>query len=520
LELRWSDSWHFQMSDQAVSASAFLLSMQAIKKSFNGIEVLKGVDFAVRSGEVHALVGENGAGKSTLMNLLAGVHLPTSGTIYFDGRDNLQISDEKTAHGLGISTVFQERSLFAQLNLADNIFAARQPTRFGQIDQKKLLADTRALLKRVELGLEPTQLVGELSPAQQQLVEIAKALSLNAKLMIFDEPTSSLTETETRALFRVTRQLRSQGVGIIYITHRLEEIFLIADRVSVLKDGEGQGTFNTSETNTNELVHRMVGRSLEIRHKDAVAAGNPVTLEARNLSDPKNAPRPLLRNISFNVRKGEIVGLAGLAGAGRTELALSIFGARPRDSGEVFLNQKRISIHSPRDAIKAGLGYVAEDRKEGGLFLEMSIAANVAAAKLEEFGSWWMSGRLQRNVAERFRQSLRIVSANVSQPVQRLSGGNQQKVVLAKWLLLDPQVLIVDEPTRGIDIGAKAEVHHLLYQHSRKGCSVVVISSDLLEILDVSDRIYVMREGQITAELSRRDATEEKVMRFACLAPQ
>jgi ribose transport system ATP-binding protein len=275
------------MTDTQGLADVPLLLMQAVKKSFDGIEVLKGVDFTVRAGEVHALVGENGAGKSTLMNLLAGVHQPTSGTIHFAGLDNLQIPDEKTAQELGISIVFQERSLFAQLSLADNIFAARQPARFGHVNRRKLSTDTRTLLRRVELDLAPNQLVGELSPAQQQLVEIAKALSLNAKLMIFDEPTSSLTDTETRALFRVIRQLRTQNVGIIYITHRLEEIFLIADRVSVLKDGEGQGTFNTAETNTNELVRRMVGRSLELRHKDAVAAGRPIALDVRNISDPK-----------------------------------------------------------------------------------------------------------------------------------------------------------------------------------------------------------------------------------------
>jgi ribose transport system ATP-binding protein len=497
-----------------------LLSMRGVRKSFNGVEVLKGVDFAVQTGEVHALVGENGAGKSTLMNLLAGVHQPTSGTIDFAGLADLQIPDEKTAQELGIGIVFQERSLFAQLNLADNIFAARQPARLGHIQRKKLWAETRTLLRRVDLDLEPNRLVGDLSPAQQQLAEIAKALSLKAKLMIFDEPTSSLTDTETRALFRVIRQLREQGVGIIYITHRLEEIFLIADRVSVLKDGEGQGTYRTAETNTNELVRRMVGRSLELRHKDAVAAGNPITFEVRNFSDPKNSLRPLLKNISFSVRQGEIVGFAGLAGAGRTELALSILGVRARGSGEIFLHGKKVSVRSPSDAIRAGLGYVSEDRKEGGLFMEMSIAANVAAANLQAFGSWWMSTRKQRRTAEQFRQTLRIASADVKQPVQGLSGGNQQKVVLAKWLLLNPEVLIVDEPTRGIDIGAKADVHHLLYQHSRKGSCVIVISSELPEILDVSDRIYVMREGQITGELGRLEATEEKVMRFASLAPQ
>jgi inositol transport system ATP-binding protein len=497
-----------------------LLAMRDIRKSFDGVEVLKGVNFDVRPGEVHALVGENGAGKSTLMNILAGVHQPTGGTIQFDNHDPVVIPDEKSAQQLGISIVFQDRSLFAQLTIAENIFAARQPNRFGHIDRRKLYFDASRLLEQVDLDLEPAVTVEQLSPAQQQLIEVAKALSLRAKLIIFDEPTSSLTDKETQALFRVIRQLRSQGVGVIYISHRLEEIFQIADRVTVLKDGEWQGTTQISETNTDDLVRRMVGRNLELRHQDACAAGNPILLEVRNLSDSIRHPRPLLKEISFTARAGEIVGFAGLAGAGRTELALSIFGVRPRGQGEIYLNGRRQEIFSPKDAIAAGIGYAFEDRKEGGLFLDMSIARNVASAKLNEFGSWWLDDARQSSVAADFRTALRIVSQDSDQVVQSLSGGNQQKVVLAKWLLVNPQVLIVDEPTRGIDVGAKAEVHNLLYQFSRKGAAVVVISSELPEILAVSDRIYVMRNGRITGELNRAQATEEKIMRLASLTLQ
>ncbi|MBV8831108.1 MAG: sugar ABC transporter ATP-binding protein [Acidobacteriaceae bacterium] len=491
--------------------------MRGIRKSFEGNDVLKGVDFDVWPGEVHALVGENGAGKSTLMNILAGVHQPSGGTIEFDGRTNVVIPDEKSAQQLGISIVFQERSLFGHLNVAENIFAARQPNIFGHILRRRLQAEARRSLERIKLDLDPNTLVEELSPAQQQMVEIAKALSLEAKVIIFDEPTSSLTDKETQALFGVIRQLRSQGVGAIYISHRLEEIFQIADRVTVLKDGRWQGTTSVAETDTGDLVRRMVGRNLELRHNDAVAAHNPILLEVRGLSDPVSHPKALLKGISFNARAGEIVGFAGLAGAGRTELALSIIGIRPRGEGEIYVNGRRVTIRSPGEAIAAGVGYAFEDRKEGGLFLDMSIARNIAAAKLKRFGTWWLRDDRQSAVAVELQKSLRIACRDTSQLVQSLSGGNQQKVVLAKWLLANPKVLIVDEPTRGVDVGAKAEVHNLLYQVSREGAAVVVISSDLPEILAVSDRIYVMREGRITGELNRAEATEESVMRLASL---
>ncbi|MGH9839746.1 MAG: sugar ABC transporter ATP-binding protein [Blastocatellia bacterium] len=501
-----------------------LLVLGGIHKSFPGVRALKGVSLEVRAGEVHALVGENGAGKSTLMNILAGVHQPDSGNISFDGQTSVVIGDEKAAQNLGIAIVFQERSLFPELNVAENIFAARQPAgRLGRIDRPRLFADTRALLTQVGLeAVEPQALAGDLAPAEQQMVEVAKALSLNARLIIFDEPTAALTEAETQALFRVIAQLRRRGTGVIYISHRLEEIFQLADRVTVLKDGEWQATFSVAETNAGELVSRMVGRELALHQQrgDTVKAAAEVRLEVRNLNDADalKRSRPFLREISLSVRAGEIVALAGLAGAGRTELALSLFGARPRAAGEIFISGKQVSIHSPAEAIAAGIGYASEDRKEAGLFPEMTIARNMAAAGLGQFGTWWLDDRRSEQVAEEFRQKLRIASRGPRQIVQTLSGGNQQKVVLARWLLVNPQVLIVDEPTRGIDVGAKTEVHELLFELARRGTAVIVISSDLPEVLAVADRIIVMREGRISGELNGAEATEEKIMRLASMS--
>jgi ABC-type sugar transport system ATPase subunit len=496
-----------------------LLKIREIRKSFDRVEVLKGIDLEVFAGEVHALVGENGAGKSTLMNILAGIHQPSAGTIAFAGHEGVVLPDGKSAQRLGISIVFQERSLFEQLTIAENVFAGRQPvTKFGAIRRRNLSSATRVLLERVGLDLPTHLLVAELSPAQQQMVEIAKALSLNAKLLIFDEPTAALTLVETAALFKVIRQLKTDKVGVIYISHRLEEIFQIADRVTVLKDGAGQGTLEVNETNTDELVRLMVGRDLELQHSDAANLGSAVLFEVKGISDAEQLPQPLLEDISFSVRAGEIVGLAGLAGAGRTELALSIFGARPRGSGEVYIDGRPVKIRSPREAMAAGIGYVYEDRKDGGLFLEMSIADNIAAASLSAFGSWWMDGTREVTVANQFQRTMRIACQTVQQRVQSLSGGNQQKVALAKWLMRKPKALIVDEPTRGVDVGAKVEVHRLLYDFARQGAAVVVISSELPEILTVSDRIYVMRAGKIAGRLTRDEATEEKIMRLASLS--
>ena len=499
-----------------------LLQMRGIRKSFGGVEVLKGVDFEVQPAEVHALCGENGAGKSTLMNILAGVHWPEAGEITMGSRRFDRFASAHAARAAGISIVFQERSLFGPLTVAENIFAGRQPvTGWGRIDRTRMQADAGRLLAVIAPDLDAEASVADLSPAQQQMVEIAKALSLEAKVVIFDEPTAALTGTETARLFSVIGQLQQRGVGVIYISHRLEEIFTLADRVTVLKDGTGQGTLVVSETTADELIRRMVGRNLEKAEANADASNGPVLLEVKGLTDPRDrgAEAALLKDVSFQVRAGEIVGLAGLAGAGRTETALSLFGVRLRASGEVFLDGRRVGIRSPADAIALGLGYVSEDRKESGLFLDLSLRRNVSAARLDRFGGWFFRDRAEAATAQEFRARLGIVCRDIDQDTGHLSGGNQQKVLLARWLLVNPRVLIVDEPTRGVDVGAKAEVHQLLRNFARQGHAVVVISSDLPEVMTISDRIYVMRAGRIAGELRRAEATEEAVMRLATGRP-
>jgi ribose transport system ATP-binding protein len=396
---------------------------------------------------------------------------------------------------------------------------------------------TRRILDDLGVDLEPTALVEHLAPAEQQMVEIAKALSLDARLLVLDEPTSALTETETAALFRAIARLKARGVGMVYISHRMAEVFQICDRITVLRDGEYQGTFPREGITEDELIRRMVGRELEARsekpgagspkaevgwqesegspddRQDACATSCPApALEVRGLHDGL-----LLQNISFEARAGEITAFAGLAGSGRTELAMSIFGARPRTSGEVRVHGQPVSIRSPRDAIRAGIGYLPEDRKDAGLFLEMTIAANFAAAHLERFGSWWLDDRdMERQVAMAAAR-MRLTANTHGRQVMELSGGNQQKVMLARWLLVHPRVLIVDEPTRGIDIGAKREVHGLLRELACDGTAVVFISSELPEVLSVADRILVMREGWLAGELSPADATEETTLRLAAL---
>ncbi len=503
-----------------------ILSVRGIHKRFPGVHALKGVNLDVRAGEVHALVGENGAGKSTLMHILAGVHRPDEGSIDFRGRTDVAIASEREAQRLGIAIVYQERSLFDPLSIAENVFAGRQPAgACGFIDRRRLRERTRGLLEMVGLAVEPDVPLSALSPAERQMVEIAKALSLDARLIIFDEPTAALTDAETSTLFGVIGLLKKSGVGIIYISHRLEEVFEIADRVSVLKDGEWQATLPVAGTTPGDLVARMVGRDLSVftrRMAPDRATGTP-RLEVRGLCDPPEAAgagfsRVRLRGIDFSVRAGEVVALAGLNGSGRTEAALAIFGARPRGGGEILVDGRRIDPPSPASAIAAGIGYLPEDRKDAGLFLEMSVERNITAARLARRGGFWLDDAESRSVAEDFRRKMRIACRDVRQAVRSLSGGNQQKVMLARWLLVGPRVLIVDEPTRGVDVGSKAEVHALLYELAARGTAVVVISSDLPEALAVADRILVLREGCISGEISGADATEEKVLRLASIA--
>jgi ABC-type sugar transport system ATPase subunit len=499
-----------------------LLTLRGIHKRFPGVHALRGIDLDVRAGEVHAVVGENGAGKSTLMQILAGVYPPDAGRIDFDGQPDRHFPDERSAQDAGIALVYQERSLFGPLSVAENVFAARQPVcRWGHIDRAELHTRTRALLDEVGLAADVDAPVKRLSPAQQQLVEIAKALSLGPKLILFDEPTAALTPAETERLFEVIRRLRARRVGVVYISHRLEEVFAVADRVTILKDGSGQGTFDARDLMPGALVAKMVGREVNPHtpRPDSPSADSRVVLDVAGLGDATDRPgrRPRLRDISFSVRAGEIVGLAGLVGAGRTEVALALFGARDGLTGEVRLDGRRVAPRSPAEAIAAGIGYLPEERKEAGLFLDMSIEENIAAVAASRFGSWWYSGRRQREAALEMCRTLRVVCRGPAEPVQNLSGGNQQKVVLAKWLLARPRVLIVDEPTRGVDVGAKAEIHQLLYDLARAGTAVLVISSDLPEVLAVADRVLIMRAGRLSGELARGEATEPAVMRYASM---
>ncbi len=494
-----------------------LLRCISLAKSFHGVAALEGINFDLQAGEVHAVAGENGAGKSTLMHLLAGVHRPDAGVIELDGYGPVQIADEDHAQRLGIAIVYQERSLFNLLSVAENLFVNHPPVNsFGVINRRRHYQAAGELLERVELNVDPHLPLGRLSPAEQQMVEIAKALSFESRIFILDEPTAALTVPETRTLFRIIRQLKQRGVGIVYISHRLEEIFEIADRVSVLKDGAMQGTWKTADVTPEMLIAKMVGRErLEVPHRQpAVRAGNMPKLAVRNICDRK------LKGVSFEVFAGEILGMAGLAGAGRTETAMSIFGCRPVRAGEVIVDGQRLDIRSPQGPMAAGIGYLPEDRKELGLFLRMTIAENVAAARLDYFGGWRLSGGRMEAVARGFVDRLRIVTPGVSAPVGSLSGGNQQKVLLARWLLRDPQVLIVDEPTRGVDVGAKAEIHRILRELADRGAAIIVISSELPEILAVSDRVLVMREGKVAAILDRAAASEEAILRFAAIPPE
>ncbi len=492
----------------SASTADTLLSLRGVHKRYPGVHALKGVDFAVRRGEVHAVVGENGAGKTTLMQILAGVHRPDDGELTFDGRTRT-FATEREAQAAGVAIVFQERSLFGPLSVAENVFAGRHPSRFGVVDFPRLHADTAKLLERVGLTVDPTAAVETLSPGEQQLVEIAKALSLNARLLILDEPTAALTPAETNTLFGVVRGLKSQGVAVVYISHRLEEVFALADRVTVLKDGEGQGTFAVRDVTPQVLVRKMVGRDVEFERPADRTPGNKVVFEVTGLTDRDTAGRVRLTDVSFAVRAGEILGLGGLVGAGRTETALGIFGGRPGCGGEVRVNGKPVRIRSPQHAIAAGIGYLPEDRKDAGLFLDMGLAANVAAATLRGVV---LNDAEQDRTGHRYREKLRIAARGGDEPVRALSGGNQQKVLLARWLEVNPAVLIVDEPTRGVDVGAKREVHAVLFELARKGTAVVVISSDLPELLALADRVVVLRAGRVAGELSRERMTEEAVI--------
>ena len=489
-----------------------LVRMEAIEKRFPGVHALKSVGFDLRAGEVHALMGENGAGKSTLMKILSGVYQPDGGRILIDGAE-VGVPSPKAAQDLGIGIIHQELALMRDLTVAQNIWIGREPRlSLGRIDEARQNADTAALFRRMNLGIDPRGAVGGLTIARQQMVEIAKALSHRSRVLIMDEPTAALTEAEIAELFTIIRQLRAEGVGIVYISHKMDEIKRIADRITVMRDGAHVGTVEAADTPMARIIAMMVGREIgeeSVSIPDLSAA--PVALEVRNLTRGRE-----VRGVSFSLKKGEILGFAGLMGAGRTETARAIFGAEPAEAGEVLVHGKPALIRSPSDAVRAGIGYLSEDRKHYGLALGMDVRDNIALASLDRHAD--RLGRIDERalagIARDYIARLRIRTPHDRQPVRLLSGGNQQKVVIAKWLLRDCDILIFDEPTRGIDVGAKSEIYRLLNDLAAAGKAIIVISSELPEILRLSHRIAVMCEGRLTGILPG-GASQERIMALA-----
>lgn len=491
---------------------ASLLEVESINKSFSGNQVLRDVSFSAKAGQVHALVGENGAGKSTLMNIIGGIHRADSGIIRLDG-EPVSFSNPWQAKQNGISIVHQELSLAPNMTVAQNIFIRREKNnRLGFINWRELRAETKALFDRIGVDISPTELVGRYSVAVQQIIEIAKAISFNAKIIIMDEPTSALSGTEVERLYAIVNDLKSQGVAVVFISHKLGEVFRIADEISVLRDGQMVGHREPAQSTQQEIIQLMVGRAIDDLYPDKAPAVGDVILEIEGLSNP-----PHFENVSFSLRKGEILGFAGLVGAGRTEVARAIFGADPKSSGTVALHGKPLAINSPRDAIDKGIVYLSEDRKTMGLFLPMSVRDNIVAASLSQFISR-INFIKHRKIAEQSRNYVQLMDIRPQNDRARiisLSGGNQQKTLLAKWLSSQPQVLIADEPTRGVDVGAKAQIHQDLRVLANKGVGVIVISSELPEVLGLSDRVAVFREGQLTTILENGNLTQEEVMQHA-----
>lgn len=494
--------------------SEYVLEAKNIVKIFPGVRALDGVDLRIRPGEVHAIVGENGAGKSTLMLTLGGIHKPDEGEIYIDG-EKVTLRSARDAQSHGISTVFQELSLVPTLSVAENIFANRQPvSKLNFINKKKLEEMTEEMLSLFHLeGISPTDLVRDLSIANQQVIEILKAMSFHPKVMILDEPTSSLTDIEVKRLFENIRILKQKGIAFIYISHHLNEIFEIADRVTILRDGKYIDDANVSDINEDYLVTKMVGRKIENIYgaANAAAPGDTEVFRAEGI-----CRKGVFHDVSFHVNAGEIVGFSGLVGAGRTEIGRAIFGAEPIDGGTMYLNGEKIVVRSPGEAISKGIGYMSEDRKQQGLYLGFDIKANLIANRLKDFArGGFLQGKAIQENAEKDVETFGVATPSTKQIVGNLSGGNQQKVLLAAWFGIKPKLLIVDEPTRGVDVGAKSDIYRLLRALAAQGVAVIMISSDLPEILGVSDRIVVIKEGSVAGEIPASEATEEKVIAMA-----
>ena len=500
--------------NNAPAASApLILSIRNVSKSFPGVHALRDVSFDVERGSIHAMMGENGAGKSTLMQIIAGAQPSTSGEITFEGQP-IHFSSPSEAQARGIVIVYQELNLAPNLSVAENIFLGCEPKMVGLfVDRKKLVRDTLGALEELGVDINPDTLVSSLSVAQQQLIEIAKSLVRRPRLLILDEPTSSLSEAESKILFRVIRRLQSQGVTMMYISHRLPEVFAMCDTVTILRDGMHVRTLKTKSTTDEEIVRLMVGRDLLAFQRNEPPAASKEVVKVDSLTR-----KGRYNGVSFSIRSGEIVGMAGLIGAGRSDVALGLFGAINPDTGAVTLNGTNVRFNSPKEAVAAGVALVPEDRKALGLEIGASVGDNISVAALRTLARLTFINRSkERSLINRFISRLQVRTSSSEKKVGLLSGGNQQKVLIAKWLATQPKFLIVDEPTRGVDVGTKAEIYTLLDELAKAGLAILVISSDLPEVIALSDRILVMRGGKITGEIQRKDASEERIMALAAL---
>ncbi|MCI5528938.1 MAG: sugar ABC transporter ATP-binding protein [Blautia sp.] len=491
-----------------------ILTMKGIDKSFPGVHALDHVDLEIRKGEVLALMGENGAGKSTLMKVLTGIYTKDSGTITYEGKE-VEFSSPREAQEAGIVIVHQELNMMNHLTVAQNIFIGREMMNGKLINDSKMNEEAAKLFRQLNIDIDPKEKMGNLTVGKQQMCEIAKAISHEAKVIIFDEPSAALTEAEIEELFKIIRDLRDKQLGIVYISHRMDEIKVITDRVTVMRDGGYVGTLITKECTKDDIINMMVGRVIyeDPKTESNVAPDAPVVLKVDHLKAGK-----MVQDVSFELHKGEILGFSGLMGAGRTETARALFGADPKESGDIYVNGKKVDIKSPMDAVKCGIGYLSEDRKRFGIVVGKSVAENSTMANLDEFMSGiFINKKKEAEVAQKYVESLKTKTPNVDQLVVNLSGGNQQKVVIAKWLVRNCDILIFDEPTRGIDVGAKSEIYHLMNELVAEGKSIIMISSEMTEILRMSDRIVVMCEGKKTGEIDISEATQENIMHAATL---
>lgn len=489
----------------------YILELENITKEFPGVKALDNIQLKVKKGSVHALMGENGAGKSTLMKIIFGIYTPNHGTIKYKGKE-LTVSSTKEALKNGISMIHQELSPVPHMTVAENIFLGREPSgKLGWVNDKKMVEDARALFNKLNMNIDPNSKMKDLSIANMQMVEIATAVSYNADLIIMDEPTSAITEKEVEQLFEIIHSLKEKGVSIIYISHKMDEIFKICDEITVFRDGQFIGTKGAHELNQDTLIQMMVGREIkQVFHKEK-AEIKEVVLAVNNLSK-----KGKFNNVSFEVRKGEILGIAGLMGSGRTEVIESIFGIDPPDSGDIFIHGEKVTIKSPQDAIKQKLSLLTEDRKLTGAFLPISIRENMIISNVDQFiKHGYVNSKLVNDTCNEQVEKLNIKTPSIDQLIMNLSGGNQQKVLLARWLLNDPDILILDEPTRGVDVGAKSEIHKLMSKLAQEGKAIIMISSEMPEVLGMSDRVIVMHEGRKKGELSREEANQEKILEVA-----